>query len=470
MGTINILNHATVGVDMKTHPLFLGNKKLHAATNMVFEEGVFRTRPGFRYHKLNASGQFQGAGLFTPSMGISSQAFGQALAGLVTVAGGKVRVNDTTGGQITCNPVEVDCGEGFICAGEAYVFGAENYLIIQNRNSNTYWWDGVGPATVSPGMDSGTWEDAPVQAIRFTPAFPVANLPDCDRFACSQVSCTLAITDNEVLGANSARFTIFNSGTSAAEVSAFSATPAAGVFFTPTSLTIEAGTGEEVTITTLDYDLTTYDLGVEVANNCGSGSISFTVGVPVVTDCVVQIGEVVVLGPNSATIEIINPGTNAATGIIIIPEDLSIWGASPATPINLGPSASVVVEVTFDSTLPQVFEVRSDCAPPVSGMLEAWGGCELTLHDAFMLDDRNGGFTISNIGSSTATITDLYSPSSAADYVTYSPLPPFTIGAGDSQLVEVTTEPHFVDLRQTTQAVASTCVGSPQQIETPNWP
>lgn len=72
MSRVNILGIETRGVDMKTSPLLLGNKKLHAATNVVFEESVVRTRPGFRYYDLGAQGQFQGAAVFRPQEGLSA--------------------------------------------------------------------------------------------------------------------------------------------------------------------------------------------------------------------------------------------------------------------------------------------------------------------------------------------------------------------------------------------------------------
>ena len=69
---INLLQLGTQGVDMKTNPLLLTNQKLRAATNLAFDEGVIRTRPGFRYESWGATGQFQGAGEFRPRVGISS--------------------------------------------------------------------------------------------------------------------------------------------------------------------------------------------------------------------------------------------------------------------------------------------------------------------------------------------------------------------------------------------------------------
>lgn len=72
MSRINILGIETRGVDMKSSPLLLGNTKLHAATNVVFEESVVRTRPGFRYYNLVAQGQFQGASAYRPNEGLSA--------------------------------------------------------------------------------------------------------------------------------------------------------------------------------------------------------------------------------------------------------------------------------------------------------------------------------------------------------------------------------------------------------------
>ena len=88
MSQLNILQLGTQGVDMKSNPLLLGNNKLHAATNMMFDEGVMRTRFGINYESLGAEGQFQGACEFRPQEGISANVVSDAASGLAVVADG----------------------------------------------------------------------------------------------------------------------------------------------------------------------------------------------------------------------------------------------------------------------------------------------------------------------------------------------------------------------------------------------
>jgi hypothetical protein len=146
MPRINILQLGTRGVDMKSNPLLLGNKKLHAATNMVFEEGVLRTRPGFRYSATGATGQFQGASEYRPSKGISAGRFSSADDSVAIAAGGVLFVDGT--------PVAAN-----LAAGASYhIYQAENYLIAQCESARTLWWDG-SKITESPGMSEQDWND-----------------------------------------------------------------------------------------------------------------------------------------------------------------------------------------------------------------------------------------------------------------------------------------------------------------------
>lgn len=153
---------------MKTNPLLLSNQKLHAATNLVFDEGVIRTRPGFRYEKTPASGQFQGAAEFRPRQGISSNRLSELYGGVVFVADGNVWAG--------CKQI----GEGFFCKGDVNLFQAENYLILQCRETSTFWWDGVSGLVASSGMNEQDWNDpeTPLQVIETVA--PVADIPECD--------------------------------------------------------------------------------------------------------------------------------------------------------------------------------------------------------------------------------------------------------------------------------------------------
>lgn len=170
MPKINLLTATTQGVDLKTNPLFLGNKKLHAATNLTFEEGVLRTRPGFQYSSLGVTGQFQGAGEFRPSLGLSNRSSDFETMSLVVVVDGDIY--DGSGcTKITADPV-------FEFKGDVEVFQAEDYLIFQNAQTPTYWWNG-SVLTESPGMQEEDWNDPEPQRTEIDLIPPVADIPEC---------------------------------------------------------------------------------------------------------------------------------------------------------------------------------------------------------------------------------------------------------------------------------------------------
>lgn len=413
MGTINIFNSGTTGVDGKSNPLFLKNEKAHSAVNLAWEEGRCFTRPGFRYHSLGFAGQFQGACLFTPALGISAQAFALPLAGLVTVVGGKVRINDSTGGEITCNPITLDCGDGFAGRGEVNVFGAENHLIIQNRNSNTFWWSGNGPATESRGMDDETyWVDDEVPCIRFTPETPEADIPDCDKFPCDGEVCTLHISDIEVTGPTTATFKIYNSGTSEATVTGFLATPPTGVSFDPAELVIPAGTDEEVTVTSSSHDLEVLGLEVStVSNVCGTVGFEIPPPNPPVPECIPEILSSTTINSTTARIVIRNAGNSTLAGVLVTPASSRLWSLSPGTPYNI--LSGDIVEVTITSLEGEVYGVpytiTTACGsidvPGVIPEAPPSGGCSyvVEVHPSF----SSGTFDIVNTGDSPIVFTSV---------------------------------------------------------------
>lgn len=152
---------------MQSNPLLLANKKLHAATNLIFDEGVIRTRPGFRYRPLGVTGQFQGACEYRPHQGISAGRFADEQQGIAVVADGKLWFN--------CQQV----GDEFCGKGDVHVFQAENYLVLQNLNSDTFWWDGVD-LTRSPGLQEQDWNDPETPVQEMDIERPVADIPVCD--------------------------------------------------------------------------------------------------------------------------------------------------------------------------------------------------------------------------------------------------------------------------------------------------
>lgn len=179
MASLPVIQSGMRGVDMLTDPLFLPNERLAGATNMVFEEGIIKTRPGFRYHDLGASGKFQGATVFTPSRGLSHMPFADPSTSLVTAVGGKVYYHLAQDGFFQ-DPVEIK-GDDLLDEGDVNLFQAENYLIVQSPRGNTLWWEGFGPYTISPGLDAtpDSVKDLLVEAEASTRDLIGANIDCC---------------------------------------------------------------------------------------------------------------------------------------------------------------------------------------------------------------------------------------------------------------------------------------------------
>ncbi len=167
MARINLLQSGMQGIDMKSNPLLIGAKqKLRFAANMIFNEGVLRSRYGFRYSSLCCSGQFQGAVDFQPARGLSHTPFGDT-EGIALVVRGSFYFN---GEKISGNVWKEK--------GPVNLFQAENYLIIQNSTSDTYWRDG-DTLTKSPGMNEVDFAEieTPLTVVDIVP--PVADIIDC---------------------------------------------------------------------------------------------------------------------------------------------------------------------------------------------------------------------------------------------------------------------------------------------------
>ena len=137
------------GVDMRQNPLFLSTNRASSATNMTFDESTIKTRFDINYHDLNLKGQFQGFNYFTPSTGLSAVSYSNAASSLVTVVKGAVCFNVITEDGISDTPVKLD---DFQFKGDTYLFDAENYLVIVNDNSPTFWSDAGGELVRSQGL------------------------------------------------------------------------------------------------------------------------------------------------------------------------------------------------------------------------------------------------------------------------------------------------------------------------------
>lgn len=152
MPQIPVISSGMAGVDMTTNPLFLPNERLAGATNMVFEEGVIKTRPGFRYHDLGIAGKFQGTAPYSPSRGLSHMPFADPFTALIVAAGKKVFYTLSKDGYFA-DPVEIQ-SDDLLGDNDVNIFQAENYLIVQSHFGNTRWWEGYGKFVISPGLDA----------------------------------------------------------------------------------------------------------------------------------------------------------------------------------------------------------------------------------------------------------------------------------------------------------------------------
>ena len=119
------------------------------------------TRPIFEYMKLGLQGQFQGATMFRPSMGISFRPFGPCGSRLATAVNNRVFVNNAPDTGVQCNPMELKnpdtvtkCSKEVdeLCTGDIQLYQAENILVVQAFRRNTMWWTGEGDLVVSAGM------------------------------------------------------------------------------------------------------------------------------------------------------------------------------------------------------------------------------------------------------------------------------------------------------------------------------
>lgn len=156
----SIITAGTRGVDGSSDPLSLRGKLRHAI-NLQFQSGRIMTRPVFEYQKLGLRGQFQGAALFNPSLGISFRPFAPCGTRLATAVSGRIFVNNAPDTGVVCAPMELKnpdqptlCGQEVddLCTGDINIYQAENILVIQALRRNTMWWTGEGDLVVSPGM------------------------------------------------------------------------------------------------------------------------------------------------------------------------------------------------------------------------------------------------------------------------------------------------------------------------------
>ena len=141
MGRENVISNTAQGVEMRRNPLDLDVQKFSHACNMAFHENSIKTRPGFRYHKLNINGMWQGGSYFSPSTGLSAENYSNLPNGLVNVVDGSVYITPLTSDSDDL-PEPWVVGQVNSASKNVYNYDAENYLILHVENGSTYWSDG----------------------------------------------------------------------------------------------------------------------------------------------------------------------------------------------------------------------------------------------------------------------------------------------------------------------------------------
>lgn len=174
MPRINLLGVGTSGVDLRSNPLSLGNRKVRFATNLQFHEGVVLTRPGLVGRTLGRSGTLQGHCRYAPGTGLSSQTFGPEYSGIAFVMDGDLFFNDGF------NTKALTTDKPYCNLGPVSLYQAENWLIAQNPAGTTIMWDGISEPIRSKGMNEVHWNDPETPWEEALPDRPVAEIPDCE--------------------------------------------------------------------------------------------------------------------------------------------------------------------------------------------------------------------------------------------------------------------------------------------------
>ncbi len=156
MARFSIVTIGAAGVDMRQNPLFLENRRASSATNLSFDESTIKTRYDIEYIDMGLQGQFQGATYFSPTTGLSATSYSHASSSIATVVGGKVHLNVIGDANLSTSPITLGGGEPF--KGDTYLFDAENYLIVLNPKSASYWSESGNWLIRSPGLTASGGE------------------------------------------------------------------------------------------------------------------------------------------------------------------------------------------------------------------------------------------------------------------------------------------------------------------------
>lgn len=154
------LRYGYTGVDQSLAPTVLEQSSVVDAVNAVIDGTVFRCRPGFVIHDLGLEddANFQGAVYYNPAKGLSQKQFGVNDPSIVFSAKGKkfvVSVDDKSPENTTVTVSDVTGGfENNPVYHMVWMTQAENYIIAQDGNGETWIWDGERPPFHSSGYDS----------------------------------------------------------------------------------------------------------------------------------------------------------------------------------------------------------------------------------------------------------------------------------------------------------------------------
>lgn len=149
--SVTIFSDFIRGIDMRSNPARIGRDKFHYAKNIIFEEGVPKTRYGYKYIKTGLSGQFQESIFHNGGRSTSASVYSRDKGEYVMVVDGIAFVSCGNSGQHFCFS---DIGDlKYDSCSNTFMESAENYVIFQNKEGNTFWWDGC-ELTESIGMEN----------------------------------------------------------------------------------------------------------------------------------------------------------------------------------------------------------------------------------------------------------------------------------------------------------------------------
>lgn len=155
----------TGGVNQALNSALLPASAVADAVNCVIEDGMIGCRPGVVLHDLDVEGQIQGAIYYNPAEGQSQVSFGEDRSSLVLACGGNKYLitlsdehpyaSDVTTENVTGDGLTTNSSYHMV-----WMIQAENYVIAQDGNSETWIWDGETDPFFSKGYNSEQKEES----------------------------------------------------------------------------------------------------------------------------------------------------------------------------------------------------------------------------------------------------------------------------------------------------------------------